>query len=108
VTEYEGIKQIVERLEKHLDEKIDRLEKIVMRAEDKTNCNREDVTRMQEQLKAGAEAFGRNDKQHTEFYSEIKILKGENDKISGGLKVIQIGIVPIIIAVIVALIKVFI
>ena len=107
MTEFESIKEIVERLEKHLDEKIDRLEKIVTRAEDKTNCNREDVTRIQEQLKAGAETFGRNDKQHTEFYSEIKILKGENDKISGGLKVVQIGILPIIIAVIVALIKGF-
>jgi hypothetical protein len=42
-----------------------------------------------------------------EFYAKINALEKESDKIAGGLKVIQIVFVPIVVAVVVALIKGF-
>ena len=104
----EDIKAIIERLEKHLDERFDKLERKIDVTSDKTDCNRMDVVRMQERLNNGSTAFDRNDKQHEEFYSSIKSLKEENDIVSGGLKVIQVVIMitsTLIVGIIIAIIR---
>jgi hypothetical protein len=51
--------------------------------------------------------FIRNWDQHKEFYDKINVLESENDRISGGLKLLNILLVPVIVSLIVSLVKSF-
>lgn len=52
--------------------------------------------------------WARNWSQHSEFYKKFEEVESENDKVTGGLKVVGILLVPIIISIIATTIRMFI
>lgn len=92
-------------IQKHIDDRFNRLEKLINDVSAQGMDNNRDLARFEERLKTGTENFNRNSEQHKEFYGKIECLEKRADKIDGGLLVIKILIIPLVIAVIAAIIR---
>jgi hypothetical protein len=95
----------LEMIQKHMDDRFNRLEKMLADVAAQSTENNTELARYEERLKMGAENFARNSEQHKDFYGKIDGMEKRADKIDGGLLVIKILIVPLIIAVIAAIVR---
>ena len=102
------IKELISDLQKHMDQRFDKIESTMKETEQKGILNSENIAVIRSRLDNGVQEFIRNTRQHEEFYDKINKLEKENDSMAGGIKVIMVLLVPIFLAVVTALIRSFI
>jgi len=103
-----SIQDIISDLRKHIDEKFSDLQDSMKETTQKGIDNSERIAVIESRLNNGNDEFHRNNKQHEEFYAKLNVLEKQNDSQAGGVKVVQVLLVPIFIAIVVSLVKSFI
>lgn len=102
-----SFEMLIMQLEKHIDDRLDRMEDILSETQTKGDANSLCIGKIEQRLDDGIKSFNRNDKQHEEFYKRLSNLESFENQERGVIALIKVTIVPIIIGVIVALFRSF-